>query len=109
MATTRIFMEYVTDQLRLVPSLRCRPLMGEYGLWRAGQFFGTIEDNMLCLKITPAGRDLLPGAREVEPHPGARYLYVEDLDDPEFLARLVEATCVSLPPPRHARQAKNQK
>ena len=55
-------------------------------------------------KITPVGRALLPAAEIVMPHEGARFLYVEDLEDRAFLAELVRQTCAALPAPRPRRK-----
>ncbi len=79
-------------------------LFGEFGLWCDGKFFATVEDDMLCLKITDAGRALLPEARIVEPHEGARLLYVEELDDRARMAELVWQTCAALPEPKPRRK-----
>lgn len=100
MPTTKEFAAYLQDQLALAGCIRCRPLMGEYGLWCDGIFFGTIENDCLYLKITDAGKRLLPDAPVEEPHPGAHFLAVRDTDDREFLARLVQETCAQLPPPK---------
>lgn len=75
-------------------------MFGEYGLWCENKFFATIEEDMLCLKITDAGRALLPDAEIVEPHEGARFLYVEDLENRALLNALVRATCDALPAPK---------
>lgn len=96
MPTGREFALFVADQLSGAGDIRCRPLMGEYGLWCDGVFFATIEDGRLCLKVTQAARALLPGASVFEPHPGFRALCVEELDDRAFLARLVQASCAEL-------------
>ncbi len=96
MPTGREFAFFVADQLSGAGAIRCRPLMGEYGLWCDGVFFATIEDGRLCLKVTQAARALLPGAPVFEPHPGFRALCVEELDDRAFLARLVQASCAEL-------------
>ena len=96
MPTGREFALFVADQLSGAGAIRCRPLMGEYGLWCDGVFFATIEDGRLCLKVTQAARALLPGAPVFEPHPGFRTLCVEELDDRAFLARLVQASCAEL-------------
>ncbi len=96
MPTGREFAFFVADQLSGAGAIRCRPLMGEYGLWCDGVFFATIEDGRLCLKVTQAARALLPGAPDFEPHPGFRALCVEELDDRAFLARLVQASCAEL-------------
>lgn len=106
MATSPEFAQYVCDQLAEAGDVRCKPMFGEYGLWCDGKFFATIEADMLCLKITPAGQALLPDAEIVEPHEGARFLFVEALDDRAFLAQLVRATCDALPAPRPRRRKK---
>ena len=104
MATSAEFARYVCEQLAEVGRITCKPLFGEYGLWCEGKFFATIEDGMFCLKVTDAGRALLPDAEIVEPHEGARFLYVASLDDRAFLAQLVRATCAALPAPRASRK-----
>ncbi|MCI7126157.1 MAG: TfoX/Sxy family protein [Agathobaculum sp.] len=104
MATDPAFARYVCAQLADAGEIVCKRLFGEYGLWHDGVFFGTIEDNMLCLKITAPGRALLPQAEIVEPHEGARFLHVEQLDDRALLAELVRQTCGALPAPRRRRK-----
>lgn len=104
MASSPAFVQYVCEQLAQVGTVVCRPMFGEYGLWCDGKFFATIEEDMLCLKITPVGRALLPAAEIVMPHEGARFLYVEDLEDRVFLAELVRQTCAALPAPRPRRK-----
>ena len=100
MASSPAFVQYVCEQLAEAGTIRHKRMFGEYGLYCDGKFFATVEDDMLCLKITEAGRALLPDAEIVEPHEGARFLYVETLDDRAFLARLVRATCAALPAPK---------
>ena len=107
MASSEEFVRYVCEQLADSGEITCRRMFGEYGLWCDGKFFATIEDGILCLKITDAGRAMLPDAEIVEPHEGARFLYVAELDDRAFLAELVQRTCAELPAPR-ARHKKKQ-
>ena len=49
---------------------------------------------------------MLPEARIVEPHEGARFLYVAELDDRAFLAELIRRTCAELPAPRACHKKK---
>ena len=107
MASSLEFVRFVCGQLADAGKITCKRMFGEYGLWCDGRFFATIEDGMLCLKITEAGRRLLPGAEIIEPHEGARFLYVAELDDRVFLAELIRRTCAELPAPR-ARHKKKQ-
>ena len=96
MASSLEFVRFVCGQLADAGKITCKRMFGEYGLWCDGRFFATIEDGMLCLKITDAGRAMLPEA--------ARFLYVAELDDRAFLAELVRRTCAALPAPKPRRK-----
>lgn len=104
MASSLEFVRFVCGQLADAGKITCKRMFGEYGLWCDGRFFATIEDGMLCLKITDAGRAMLSEAEVVEPHEGARFLYVAELDDRAFLAELVRRTCAELPAPKPRRK-----
>ena len=104
MASSPEFVRFVCGQLADAGKITCKRMFGEYGLWCDGRFFATIEDGMLCLKITDAGHAMLPDAEVVEPHEGARFLYVAELDDRAFLAELVRRTCAELPAPKPRRK-----
>ena len=107
MASSAEFVRFVCGQLADAGAITCKRMFGEYGLWCDGKFFATIEDNMLCLKITEAGRKMLPDAEIVQPHEGAFFLYVAELDDRAFLADLVRQTCAELPAPRPRRSRRS--
>ncbi len=100
MASSAEYVEYVAGQLSGAGAITYRKLFGEYGIYCDGKFFGTVEDNQLYLKITQAGYDLLPRAEVVSPREGASFFLIEELEDREFLARLVRRTCELLPAPR---------
>ena len=104
MASSLEFVRFVCGQLADAGKITCKRMFGEYGLWCDGRFFATIEDGMLFLKITDAGHAMLPDAEVVEPHEGARFLYVAELDDRAFLAELVRRTCAELPAPKPRRK-----
>lgn len=100
MASSLEFVQYVCDQLSDAGTISYKRMFGEFGLYCNGKFFATVEDDQFCLKITDAGRTMLPDAQVIEPHAGAHYFYIENLDDRAFLARLTRATCDALPTPR---------
>lgn len=107
MASSAEFVRFVCGQLADAGTITCKRMFGEYGLWCDGKFFATIENNMLCLKITEAGCKMLPDAEIVQPHEGAFFLYVAELDDRTFLADLVRQTCAALPAPRLRRSRRS--
>lgn len=101
MASTLEYVEYVAGQLSGAGNVTYKKLFGEYGLWRNGKFFGTVEKNQFYIKITAGGHEMLPDAEPVAPHGGTPGMYlVEELEDREFLTRLVILTCIELPEPK---------
>lgn len=109
MASTLEYTQYVVGQLEEAGNIQYKKMFGEYGLWRDGKFFGTVEDNQLYVKITEAGHGLLPDAVPAAPHGGKPGMYaVEELDDRRFLKELVEATCAELPEPKPKAKKKGE-
>ena len=101
MATTKDYLNFVLDQLSGLPEVTSRSMMGEYLLYYRGKLFGDVCDNRLFLKPVPAAVELLPGAAYAPPYPGAKdMLLMEELDDRELLARVVEAMYPQLPEPK---------
>ncbi len=98
MASSEEFVQYVIGQLDEAGNIIYKKLFGEYGLWYEGKFFGTVEDNQFYVKMTKAGKQMLPEAEPVAPHGGRPGMYaVENLEDRAFLAELVRVTCNELP------------
>lgn len=109
MASTIEYTEFIVSQLQGAGMITYKKLFGEYGLWRQGKFFGTVEDNQFYVKITRAGQTLLPDAEPVAPHGGEPGMYrVEELEDRDFLAKLVVETCAELPEPRPRKPGKKR-
>ena len=95
MASTKEYRDFVLEQLSLVPEITCRPMMGEFLLYADGVLFGGIYDDRLLVKITPSNSDF--GMSEALPYEGAKKMYlVDEVDDRERLAEIIEATKNSL-------------
>ena len=91
MASTKEYRDYVLEQLSEVPDITCRPMMGEFLLYSAGVLFGGIYDDRLLVKIVPENEHY-EMAEEI-PYDGAKPMYfVEDVDDKEKLAEIINAT-----------------
>ncbi len=106
MASSLEYMEYVAGQLSGAGAITYRKLFGEYGIYCDGKFFGTVEDNQFYLKVTQAGFDLMPQAEVVSPREGARFFLIEELENRDFLAELVQRTCELLPAPKPRKKPK---
>lgn len=90
MASTKEYCDYILEQLSEVPDITCRPMMGEFLLYSAGTLFGGIYDDRLLVKIVPENAEY--NMPEAIPYDGAKPMYlVEDIDDKEKLAEIVEA------------------
>ena len=111
MASNREYLDLVLDQLSPLPDVSYKAMMGEYILCCRGKTVGGIYDDRLLVKPTASARRLLPEARFELPYEGAReMLLVENVDDREFLARLVDAVAEELPAPKkRGRQRRPEK
>ena len=53
MSSTKEYRDYILEQLRDLPGITCRPMMGEFLLYLDGVLFGGIYDDRLLVKIVP--------------------------------------------------------
>ncbi len=91
-------MEYVYEQIADAGGVSYRRMFGEYCVYRQGKVVGFVCDDQLFVKRTEAGMALLPGCPLAPPYKGATlYLLIEDLDDRELMADLIQATWQELP------------
>lgn len=98
MASSADFVQYIVDQCGGAGTIEARKMFGDYGIYCDGKIFGLICDNGFYVKPTEAGRRLLRAEDLRPPYDGAKpYFYIDDVDDHDYLAELVKATCVELP------------
>ena len=101
MASNTDFVQYIVDQCGGAGRVEAKKMFGDYGVYCNGTLFGLVCDNGLYIKPTDAGRQLLRTETLRPPYPGAKpYLYIEDVDDRDYLSALVGATCAALPEPK---------
>lgn len=95
MASTKEYRDFILEQLSEAPNITCRPMMGEFLLYSAGVLFGGIYDDRLLVKIVPENEQYkMPVSI---PYDGAKPMYfVEDVDDKEKLAEIVNTTIKGL-------------
>ena len=91
LASTKEYRDFILEQLSEAPNITCRPMMGEFLLYSNNIRFGGIYDDRLLVKIVPENEQYKM-AEEI-PYDGAKPMYfVEDVDDKEKLAEIVNAT-----------------
>ena len=96
MASSLEFVEYVVSQLSDCGLISYKRMFGEYGIYCDGIYFGAICNNNFLVKITDKGKEI-KDFNTGYPYEGAKPMFlIEDLDDKEVLAKLVEITCNEL-------------
>jgi len=100
MASTKEYLTFILEQLSGL-EVTSRAMMGEYVLYYRGKVFGGIYDNRFLVKPVKAAAALMPQAPRELPYDGAKeMLLVEDPEDREFLAQLLDAMEPELPTPK---------
>ncbi|MFR8104534.1 MAG: TfoX/Sxy family protein [Clostridia bacterium] len=98
MASSEEFVTYVCDQIGEAGSITYRKMFGDYGIYCNGKIIGLVCDNQFFLKKTEAARKLLKEIVEAPPYEGAKPQFlIEDLEDKEYLGRLIKASYEELP------------
>ena len=105
MPSSEKFRDHVLEQFngKLVEGgfrVTTRKMLGEYILYADGKIFGGIYDDRLLVKPVPAALKLLPNANKQLPYEGAkpmRRVTNEQIEDGEFLAKLLDAMLPEVP------------
>ena len=101
MASRKEYLEFVLEQLSEAEGISFRPMMGEYILYCNGKVFGGIYDDRFLVKPTKTAAAMMPRAEREIPYDGAKeMLLVDNVEDRDFLRRLVEALDRELPAPK---------
>ena len=105
MASSKEYLEFVLEQLSQLDEITYKAMMGEYILYYQGRIVGGIYDNRFLVKPTKSAEAMMPGAPREIPYPGGReMLLVENVDDREFLERLLDAMVEECPVPKQKRE-----
>lgn len=102
MSTNQNTATYILDQLSsLSPDVRVRKMFGEYALYYHDKVVALICDDILYLKTTSLGKDLLAGEyEEGNPYPKSKphiKISEEVLNNRELLSQLIKFTYNNLP------------
>ena len=91
MSSTKEYRDFILEQLRDLPGVTCRPMMGEFLLYLDGVLFGGIYDDRLLVKIASTNAEF--GMSEAIPYDGAKPMYfVEDVDNADLLKEIIIQT-----------------
>ena len=103
MASSKAYLDFIIEQLSEVGEVTYKAMMGEYIIYHRGKIVGGIYDDRLLVKPVKAAVSLMPDATYELPYEGAKeMLLVEDVDNKEFLTKLIVAMYDELPAPKKA-------
>ena len=95
MSSSKIFRDFVLDQLKALDNITCRSMMGEFLLYYKGILFGGIYDDRLLIKKTNSNKKYC--LNEEIPYEKGRPMYmVEYVDERIYLKNLIVETCEDL-------------
>lgn len=98
MASKKEYLDFILEQLSDLDEIGYRSMMGEYILYYRGKVVGGIYDNRFLVKPVKSAVTLMPNAEMELPYEGAKeMLLVDDLENREFLRKLLEAMYEDLP------------
>ena len=95
MASTKDYRDFIIEQLNILDSIICKPMMGEYLLYYKGILFGGIYDDRLLVKEVEENKKY--NMEEAIPYKNGKLMYlVDNVDDQELLRDIVIDTCKGL-------------
>ena len=98
MASDREYLDFILEQLSGLDGITWRAMMGEYIIYCQGKVVGGIYDNRFLVKPTASAKAMMPDAEPELPYEGAKeMLPVDNLENREFLAALIQAVHDELP------------
>ena len=101
MASKKEYLDFILEQLSDLDEIGYTSMMGEYILYYRGKVVGGIYDNRFLVKPVKSAVALMPNAEMELPYKGAKeMLLVDDLENREFLRKLLEAMYEDLPAPK---------
>ena len=101
MSSTKVYLDFILEQLSETEGVTCRAMMGEYILYCQGRVLGGVYDDRFLVKPTKSTLAMLPDAPRELPYAGAKeMLLVEEVEDRAFLKALLEAMVPELPAPK---------
>lgn len=101
MASSKEYVDFILEQLSELGEVTVRAMMGEYVVYYRGKVVGGIYDDRFLVKPVQSARNYIPNATYALPYPGAKeMIFVEEIDNREFLCGLLMAMYEELPMPK---------
>ena len=101
MASSKGYLDFILEQLSGLNEISYRAMMSEYIIYYRGKVVGGIYDDRFLVKPTKSAATMMPDADMELPYEGPKgMLLVDDVENREFLCKLLEAMYEELPAPK---------
>ena len=101
MASSKEYLDFVLEQLSGLDDISYRAMMGEFIIYYHGKVVGGIYDDRFLVKNVNAAREMMPQADLELPYEGgSQMLLVDNVENREFLAELLDSMYPELPAPK---------
>lgn len=101
MASSKEYLDFILEQLSDLDDVSHRAMMGEYIIYYRSKVVGGIYDDRFLVKPTKSAVAMMPNADMELPYEGAKeMLLVDNVDNKEFLRKLLDAMYEELPEPK---------
>ena len=101
MSSSKDYLNFILQQLSELENITHRAMMGEYIIYYRGKIVGGIYDNRFLVKPVKSVVKMMPEASIELPYEGAKeMLLVDNVENKEFLRKLLEAMYEELPEPK---------
>ena len=101
MASSIDYLQFILEQCSELQEITYRAMMGEYILYYRGKIIGGIYDDRLLVKPTKSAISYMPTVTYEIPYENAKeMLFVEEVDNKDFLIGLFDAMYDELPAPK---------
>ena len=101
MSSSKEYLEFILEQLSKLENISHRAMMGEYIIYYQDKIVGGIYDDRFLVKPTKSAVAMMPNATMELPYKGAKeMLLVDEVDNKDFLKRLLEVMYDELPAPK---------
>lgn len=106
MVSNKKYLDYILNQLVGLDDITYRCMMGEFIIYYREKVVGGIYDDKFLLKTTNSLKELMPNAVYQKPYEGAKdMLLVDDIDDREYLHKLIQTMYPELPESKSKKNA----
>ena len=104
MASSREYLDFILEQLSGLENVTWKAMMGEYIIYWRGKIVGGIYDDRFLVKPTKSAVAMMPDAERELPYEGAKEMLLADVDNRDFLKKLLEAMYDELPAPKQKKK-----